>query len=408
MANHRESRVGDAPSIVIPVKTGIESSDTRPVTLYLIILMAFLTHIGFAGSRLAVPLLAVDQGATPFVVGTIVALYPALPAVLALPAGRMADRLGFRIPLVFGSTGLCAALMLPYFWPSVTTLYFAAALLGLCFMTFQISCQTLVGAIAEPAERARNFSLLSLGYASANFGGPLIAGVLIDHIGHAATFFALAMPLVPVIAMAAMGARWIPETRTGTDAASGGWFDLLKITELRNTLIASGIVASAWDLYQFLMPIYGRSVGLSATAIGAVMSAFAISIILVRIVLPFAVRHRGETQMLTDAMYVACAAFCLFPLFESAWPLAAVSFLLGLGCGVGQPLSLTMVYNASPKGRAGEAAGMRMTVNQVTHFVIPLLFGAIGSAAGYATVFLTNAGCLVVGGYISRRFHARR
>ena len=56
----------------------------------------------------------------------------------------------------------------------------------------------------------------------------------------------------------------------------------------------------------------------------------------------------------------------------SPWALAAVSFFLGVGCGVGQPLSMTLVYNASPKGREGEAAGMRITVNQVAHFAIPL------------------------------------
>ncbi|MEN3353698.1 MAG: hypothetical protein V7640_1856, partial [Betaproteobacteria bacterium] len=73
------------------------------MTIYIIVLVAFLTHIGFAGSRLAVPLFAVDRGATPFIVGTVVALYAAFPAVLALPAGRMTDRLGFRMPLLFGT-----------------------------------------------------------------------------------------------------------------------------------------------------------------------------------------------------------------------------------------------------------------------------------------------------------------
>jgi hypothetical protein len=76
-----------------------------------------------------------------------------------------------------------------------------------------------------------------------------------------------------------------------------------------------------------------------------------------------------------------------------------------MGCGCGQPLSLTMVYNASPKGRAGEAAGMRITVNQVTHFMIPLFFGAVGSVAGYAAVFLLNGSFLAVGGWVSRRYH---
>ena len=370
--------------------------------------MAFFTHIGFAGSRLAVPLFAVDQGGGPFVVGTIVSLYAALPCVLALPMGRMADRIGYKLPLLCGASGIFIALLLPWLWPSVSTLYFTASLLGISFMTFQLSIQTLVGAIAGPETRARNFSLLSLGYASANFGGPLIAGVLIDNAGYAHTFALLAIPLVPALVLAAMGSRWIPHVHGKSAVVTGGLFDLLKIKTLRHTLIASGIVSSAWDVYQFFMPIYGRSLGMSATAIGAVLSAFAIAIIVVRMVLPFFVRRVGETQTLTYAMFVSCAAFCLFPLFSSAWPLAAVSFLLGVGAGVGQPLSMTLVFNASPPGRAGEAAGMRITVNQVAHFLIPLFFGAVGSAAGYAAVFLTNAGFLMAGGVISKRYLGMR
>ena len=370
--------------------------------------MAFFTHIGFAGSRLAVPLFAVDQGAGPFVVGTIVALYAALPAVLALPMGRMADRIGYKLPLLFGASGIFTALLLPWLFPSVKTLYFVASLLGVSFMVFQLSIQTLVGAITGPEGRARSFSLLSLGYASANFSGPLIAGVLIDNLGHARTFAALAIPLIPAIALAAMGSRWIPNVHAKSAAVKGGVMDLLRIKFLRNTLIASGIVSSAWDVYQFFMPIYGHSLGMSATAIGLVLSAFAVAIILVRVLVPYAVRRVGESQLLTYAMFVSCAAFCLFPLFSSAWTLAAVYFLLGIGCGVGQPLSMTLVYNASPKGREGEAAGMRITVNQVAHFTIPLLFGALGSAAGYSAVFLTNAGFLMAGGYISKRYLGKR
>ena len=374
------------------------------VTLYLLILMAFLTHIGFAGSRLAVPLFAVDQGAGPFVVGTIVALYAALPAVLALPMGRMADRIGYKLPLLLGACGIFVSLILPWLWPSMKTLYVVATLIGMSFMTFQLSIQTLVGAITGPEGRARSFSLLSLGYASANLSGPLLAGVLIDNVGHARTFALLAIPLIPAIVLAATSKRWIPQVHAKAAAVKSGLFDLLRIPGLRNTLIASGIVSSAWDVYQFFMPIYGHSLGMSATATGLVLSAFAVAIILVRILVPFAVRRVGETRLLTYAMFVACAAFCLFPLFSNPWALAAVSFLLGVGAGVGQPLSMTLVFNASPRGREGEAAGMRITVNQIAHFAIPLFFGAVGSTVGYAAVFLTNASFLLAGGYISKRY----
>ena len=377
------------------------------MTIYIIVALAFLTHVGFAGSRLAVPLFAVDQGASPLIVGSVVALYAALPTVLAVPAGRMMDRLGYRTPLVFGTTAVFAALMMPFVWPSMPVLYGTACLLGVGFMALQLATQTLAGAIAGPDERARNFSWLSIGFASANLIGPLLTGFLIDRIGYAYTFASIALPLVPAILIAASAGRWMPRTvQKKSEPVSGGFFDLLKIRDLRNTLIASGIVSSAWDVYQFFLPIYGHSIGLSATAIGSVMSAFAISIILLRLVLPWAVRRSSEARLLTYAMFVACGAFVLFPFFQNAWALAAVSFLLGIGCGCGQPLSMTLVFNASPKGRAGEATGMRITVNQITHMAIPLLFGAIGTAVGLSAVFFANAGFLVVGGYMSWRNHA--
>jgi MFS family permease len=379
----------------------------RSMSLIIVVTLAFLVHVGFAGSRVVVALFAVDQGATPFIVGTVVSLYAAVPIVLALPAGRMTDRLGYRIPMLFGTTVICGALLLPWLWPALTTLYFTATLLGIAFMAFQIATQTLVGAMSDPSRRAHNFNLISLGFATANFAGPLLSGVLIDQIGHRWTFFALAMPLVPAIIIAALGSRWIPDVHAKSEQQAGGSFELLRIHGLRNAMIASAIVSSAWDLYQFFLPIYGRAHGLSATEIGFVLSAFATSIIIVRIVLPIGLKYASPAQLLTYAMFVACTAYLMFPLFHTAWTMAIASFILGIGCGCGQPLSLTLVYNASPPGRAGESAGMRITANQAMHFTVPLLFGALGSIAGMTAVFLTNAGLLAIGGGFSQRNHAK-
>jgi MFS family permease len=63
-----------------------------------------------------------------------------------------------------------------------------------------------------------------------------------------------------------------------------------------------------------------------------------------------------------------------------------VAFLLGLGVGCGQPMSMSLIYALAPTGRASEAAGVRVMVNNFTHLVIPLLFGSIGTAFGYAPV----------------------
>jgi len=46
---------------------------------------------------------------------------------------------------------------------------------------------------------------------------------------------------------------------------------------------------------------------------------------------------------------------------------------------------------------------VRVTVNNLTHFVIPLIFGSIGTAFGFAPVWLSNSALLGLGGWLVRR-----
>ena len=94
----------------------------------------------------------------------------------------------------------------------------------------------------------------------------------------------------------------------------------------------------------------------------------------------------------------------LFPvLLERRTSLAAVAFLLGLGVGCGQPMSMSLIYALAPAGRAAECAGLRVTVNNFMHLLIPLLFGSLGTAFGYTPVFVSNSGMLVAAGVIMRK-----
>jgi MFS family permease len=100
---------------------------------------------------------------------------------------------------------------------------------------------------------------------------------------------------------------------------------------------------------------------------------------------------------------VAAFAFVLFPFFKDVYALAAIAFLLGLGCGCGMPLSMSLTYALSPRKRVSEASGLRTTVNNFSHLVIPLFFGSIGTAFGYFPVFISNSAMLVAGGLLMRR-----
>jgi MFS family permease len=81
--------------------------------------------------------------------------------------------------------------------------------------------------------------------------------------------------------------------------------------------------------------------------------------------------------------------------------LVLTAFLLGLGLGSAQPLTIMLTYHHAPPGRSGEALGMRLMVNKITQISIPLVFGGIGAVFGLAPVFWANAAFLLAGGIVS-------
>ena len=76
-------------------------------------------------------------------------------------------------------------MVLPYFSRTLLAFYLAASLSALALAFFHVTLQNTIGLLSKPADRPRNFSNFSLIGAVTNFVGPLVAGVSIDHAGHA-------------------------------------------------------------------------------------------------------------------------------------------------------------------------------------------------------------------------------
>jgi len=376
------------------------------VPVYLVLLVVLLNMSAFRGSKVLVSLFALELGSGQIMLGVIVALYSLCPMLLALYAGKLADRFGVRWPLALGSLGIALSLVLPGMLPSLQMLYFSALLIGASHVFYNVSVQNLVGMLSTPETRTRNFSNFSLCIASGGFLGPLIAGFAIDTLGHAPAYLCIAVtPLISaaILYRARHRLAALRHGKSKNDEEAVYAVGLLRNAPLRRTLITSGIILTAIDLFQFYMPIYGHAIGLSASAIGMVLAMFAAASFIVRIIMPRLVKRFGEEQVLLASIFIAAATYLLFPLVESGLLLAAIAFVLGMGTGCGQPLTLMMIYSRAPAGRSGEALGLRMAFNNLTHIAVPLFFGAVGTAFGLAPVFLANAAMLGAGGLLSRR-----
>ena len=357
----------------------------------------------FRASKVLVSLFAIELGASQVIIGVMIAMYSLLPALLAVYAGKLSDRLGVRLPMLAGSLGVSAGLLLPWLSPGLPALYASAALIGASHMFYNVSAQNLVGSLGSAEERTRNFANYALAMAIGSFLGPLAAGFSIDSLGHATSYlYAAALPLVPVVIMASVrkvghGPRVKTEDEQAVLSTS-----LLAIPVLRRTLIASAVAVTAQDLFQFYMPIYGHSVGLSASAIGVVLAMSGIAAFVVRIWLQRLVKRFGADAVFNGSLYISAVTFLLFPFFTSAPALAAIALVLGLGMGCAQPVTLMLIFGRAPEGRSGEALGLRVTINQITHIAVPVVFGTIGSMFGVAPVFITNALFLTGGAFLNR------
>jgi predicted MFS family arabinose efflux permease len=376
--------------------------------LWQLIGLTILAHSAFNGSRMLVSLFAIHLQASPFTVGALMSFYALLPMLFAVSAGRLVDRIGARWPMFGASIALALGTLLPFVWPRLEMLYAASTLIGTGFMVFHVAVNQVVGALGRPEDRAANFSWLAIGFSVSGSLGPLMTGFAIDAIGHAYTFLLLFLfPLPPLIVL------WLnrpplpqaKERKAGTGERRV--MDLVRNRELRRVFIASGLLSMGWDLYTFVIPIQGSRIGLSASTIGVIMGTFALATFAVRLVMPLLVRRVKEWHTVTAALLITAGTYALFPFFSSVPMLMALSFVLGIGLGCAQPMVMALLYNTSPPGRQGEAVGVRTTVMNASHTVLPLAFGALGAALGMGPVFWSMAGLLAAGGYyINRRERA--
>jgi predicted MFS family arabinose efflux permease len=375
------------------------------MTIYLVVLMAFISQAGFGGSRLAVSLHALQLTHNQFAIGVVIALYSLCPMLFAILIGRIADRLPARRLVVAGSVAMTAALILPAVVPGLPALCAAAFVLGLAHQVFSLPIEALVGSIGGAEKRARNYALITMAWSAANFVGPIMAGFSIDHIGQLEVYVVLAVFTFAPVAMFAFKRDLLPQSgaKHKSSEARTSVLDLWRIPSLRNTIIAAGVVGSAQDLFQFYMPIYGHSVGLSASAIGTILGISSLAAFTIRAIVPFLSRRFTEAQILKSAIFIAAFAFALFPLFGNVFALSAIAFVLGLGVGCAMPMTMSLLYALAPENRLAEAFGLHKTVRNATHLVVPIVFGSIGAAFGFAVVFLANSGMLATGGLLLRK-----
>jgi MFS family permease len=357
----------------------------NPELARLIIGHVFL-HGCMAGMRLAAPLWALNAGYSPLVVGVLLAGFALTQVFLALPAGRFAEAYGLKRPVRWSIAASTLGALMATVYPHIVTISLAALLVGGATGSTVIALQRHVGrTVTGQTELKQAFSWLSLGPAFANFIGPVTAGFLIDHGGFQVAFFAMAtFPLIMWV--------WMRNTReailavASTSAVKNRVWDLIKEPMLRRVLLVNWFLSACWDVHTFVVPILGHDRGYSASTIGFILGAFAVSAAAVRGLIPFFAERVTEWKVIVGAMLVSSAIFGVYPFLPNPWIMTLFSIVLGFALGSVQPMIMSALHRITPDARQGEALALRLMVINASSVAMPMLFGA-GATLGVSLVF---------------------
>ena len=362
-------------------------------------------HACMAGTRMAAPLLALQQGYSPAAVGILLAMFALTQVFLALPAGRFADRHGLRKPISYSVVaavlGAGAAVVFPVF----PVLCLAALLTGGASGAAVISLQRHVGRAANGAVELRQvFSWLSIGPAFSNFIGPFSAGLLIDHAGAAPgsllgfrwAFFLMAILPLASWFLVKPTRELPPLASVHADARPKAW-DLLRQPMFRRLMLVNWFLSSCWDVHTFVVPVLGFERGISASVIGTILGAFALAAAAVRLVMPLLAAHLREWKVLAVSMLATAVLFGVYPLMRSALGMGICSVLLGFALGMVQPMVMSMLHQITPEARHGEALGLRLMAINAASVLMPVFFGFAGAVVGIAGVFWATGAIVGLG-----------
>lgn len=353
---------------------------------------------------IAIPLWAVELGATPSMLGLAVGMRSLGPLLFAIHGGALIDQLGARTVTLWTGAVCAASSALYPLLPFTIALLALQFIFGLAQGLAWISAQTIIGqhTRGQPVYTGRLSAASILG----TLTGPIIAGFAWDAGGAAACFGAMALWSGALFIAALALPLWsaAPDPNTSARAPAGllprfapyrEAFALLAAPALIFVMLGTfsrlGVIAMQGSFY----PVYLASIGFDASVVG-IMLGIAAAVGAPAALLAGALdRHAPQSWTLVLLIVTAVIALTLTPLFQDLWSLAALAVIFGVAIGITQPQILSILSQSVHGRQQGLGVGLRTSFNRAASFLVPIAMGAAAEAFGLATGFFVS-GCLLL------------
>jgi MFS family permease len=364
-------------------------------SLAVVIAHALLLQVVTFCLRPTISYAALDAGLGPEWLGLFSAAF-ALPGLaLAIPAGRLTDRIGERFIAIVGASLVLLAAAFALLVPSVWALVVATVLFGCGHLLTVVSDQALLANRTTPARRDSVFGAYAFVISA---GQGIGAGLLAINAGDGATpdlplQFALATGCSVAGLACALLLRRSPvlPVTGGIPTRPTGILALMRRPNLMRAVVASSIVVTAVEISLVYFPALGVERGFTAATVSAMLVARAVASMASRLGLGLWIRMLGRQRLM-----VGSVALCALALASLALPVGAVVAIVlcavfGFFNGVSQPLTLSWLSEVSPKRERATVMSIRLASVRITQTALPAGVGALGGVLGAGGVLVAVA-----------------
>jgi MFS family permease len=368
---------------------------------------AVCTQAVWTGVRIIIGYRAIAMGADAAVLGVLASSF-ALPALLAaVPAGRLADRVGGTALTLVGLILTAVATLAMLVYPGLPSLLLLSALIGLGQILIMVGQQSFTAQSSSTHTRDSSFATISTAMALGQLIGPPAVLFLAtmdstneNGLPDTGTGLIVCAAATLPAALLHLGLRRTDlvrrkqQQRAKTVRCTQTQTHRLSASRLWRSMTVSAAVLVTIDLMYAYIPLWATEKGIGAPEVGLLLAVRAGVTVASRVGLTWLIEHIGRKALLITSISIGAAALLTLPFVG---PTGAYVVMIGLGIGLGLPQPLTMAWavNQTDPSRYGAVLGLRMTANRLGQMSVPLAVGAIAAPLGTLGVFWINAGMLV-------------
>jgi DHA1 family tetracycline resistance protein-like MFS transporter len=368
---------------------------TRP--LLIIFLTIFVNLVGFGIIIPLLPFYAETFGASPLVIGLLVAVFSACQLLAAPALGELSDRYGRRPVLIFSLAGTVVSFVLLALAQSITMLFVARIVDGLSGGNIS-TARAYVADVTEPRDRARAYGMIGAAFGFGFIMGPALSGVLAKVSYTLPVWVAAGLTLVAMV----MAWLWLPETVHRQAAGTGMPFrhlaSMMKRPGLRRMLWIDFIYWFAFAIFQTTFALFmARRFGFNVSQTGYFFAGFGVLGAFVQGLLIRPIVHRlGDKP--TFMLGLTCTAIGLIGATLAPTVLFMVVALvpLAFGIGFGHPTIAALISQAGRRDEQGRVQGAAGAMESLGRAIGPVWGNAALQRYGDAMPYLSAAVCLAL------------